>query len=132
VLQITRQTEYAIRGLVELVERKDDVPVRLKDLAEACQVSEAFLAKIFQSLTQKNIIKSHRGVKGGFSLSKDPAKVTLFEIVDICEGGVALNHCMRKVDPCNRSGNCAMSKVWNKAQKSLEAALSETTLADLV
>ena len=132
MLQITRQTEYAIRGLVELVERKDDVPVRLKDLAEACQVSEAFLAKIFQSLTQKNIIKSHRGVKGGFSLSKDPAKVTLFEIVDICEGGVALNHCMRKVDPCNRSGNCAMSKVWNKAQKSLEAALSETTLADLV
>lgn len=132
MLQITRQTEYAIRGLMELVGRNQDSPVRLKELADACLVSEAFLAKIFQSLTQKNIIKSHRGVKGGFSLGRDPSEITLFEIVDVCEGGIALNHCMRKVDPCNRSKDCSMSKVWQKAQSALEKALSETTLADLV
>ena len=70
MLQITRQTEYAIRGLQELARRNDDAPVQLKVIAGSCEVSEAFLAKIFQMLSQEGIVKSHRGVKGGFSLAR--------------------------------------------------------------
>ena len=72
MLQITRQTEYAIRGLQELARRNNDRPVQLKSIAQACDVSEAFLAKIFQMLSQQDIVKSHRGVKGGFSLGRKP------------------------------------------------------------
>jgi Rrf2 family cysteine metabolism transcriptional repressor len=70
MLQITRQTEYAIRGLQELARRESEAPVQLKSIAGACEVSEAFLAKIFQMLAQSGIVKSHRGVKGGFSLGR--------------------------------------------------------------
>ncbi len=132
MLQITRQTEYAIRGLMELAERDSSAPVRLKSLAEACEVSEAFLAKIFQMLSQHNIVKSHRGVKGGFSIGRSPEEITLLEIVDICEGGISLNHCLRKVDPCNRIENCKMSNVWATAQKGLVSALEGTSLQDLL
>ena len=52
MLQITRQTEYAIRGLQDLARRNGDGPVQLKLIAGSCQVSEAFLAKIFQMLAQ--------------------------------------------------------------------------------
>ena len=99
MLQITRQTEYAIRGLQELARRNEDAPVQLKVLAGSCEVSEAFLAKIFQMLAQAGVVKSHRGVKGGFSLGRPADEITLREIVEICEGGIALNHCLRKVDP---------------------------------
>ncbi|HPF35976.1 Rrf2 family transcriptional regulator [bacterium] len=132
MLQITRQTEYAIRGLMELATRDNDSPTRLKSLAESCEVSEAFLAKIFQMLSQHDVVKSHRGVKGGFSLGRDPKDITLREVVDICEGGIALNHCLRKVDPCQRAGECKMSKVWGEAQNAMTAALERTTLADLI
>ncbi len=132
MLQITRQTEYAIRGLMELAERDEGTPVRLKTLAEACEVSEAFLAKIFQMLSQHNVVKSHRGVKGGFSLGRDPKEISLREVVDICEGGIALNHCLRNVDPCQRASDCKMSRVWAKAQAALVEALETTTLADLI
>lgn len=132
MLQITRQTEYAIRGLMELAERDEGTPIRLKTLAEACQVSEAFLAKIFQMLSQHGVVKSHRGVKGGFSLGREPREISLREIVDICEGGIALNHCLRKVDPCHRAEDCKMSKVWSSAQNALTDALEKTTLVDLI
>jgi len=132
MLQITRQTEYAIRGLMELAERDEGTPIRLKTLAEACEVSEAFLAKIFQMLSQHNVVKSHRGVKGGFSLGRPPEEINLREVVDICEGGIALNHCLRKVDPCHRADVCKMSKVWGKAQAALVDALETTKLADLI
>ncbi len=132
MLQITRQTEYAIRGLMELAAKDNGTPVRLKTLAEACEVSEAFLAKIFQMLSQHNIVKSHRGVKGGFSLGRRSVDISLLEIVDICEGGISLNHCLRSVDPCNRKNNCKMSAVWSNAQTAMTDALGGTSLQDLL
>jgi len=131
MLQITRQTEYAIRGLQELSRRNDEAPVQLKLIAGACQVSEAFLAKIFQILAQAGVVKSHRGVKGGFSLGRPADEITLREIVEICEGGIALNHCLRKVDPCQDRDTCAVAPVWREAQDALTGALEKTTLADV-
>jgi len=132
MLQITRQTEYAIRGLQELGRRNDDAPVQLKVIAGACEVSEAFLAKIFQMLAQAGVVKSHRGVKGGFSLGRAATDITLREIVEICEGGIVLNHCLRKVDPCKDVDTCAVAKVWRDAQDALTGALDRTCLADVI
>ena len=81
MLQITRQTEYAIRGLQELARRNGDAPVQLKSIARNCDVSEAFLAKIFQMLSQQHIVKSHRGVKGGYSLAREPEEIAVGEII---------------------------------------------------
>ena len=132
MLQITRQTEYAIRGLQELARRESDTPVQLKSIAGSCEVSEAFLAKIFQMLAQSGIVKSHRGVKGGFSLGRPATEITLREVVEVCEGGIVLNHCLRAVDPCQNAENCQLSKVWRDAQDALTGALEKTHLADVM
>ena len=132
MLQITRQTEYAIRGLQELARRHSHVPVQLKVIAGSCGVSEAFLAKIFQMLAQAGIVKSHRGVKGGFSLGRSADEISLREVVEVCEGGIVLNHCLRKVDPCDRREDCNVSHVWREAQSALNGALSRTNLADVI
>jgi Rrf2 family protein len=132
MLQITRQTEYAIRGLQELARRESDAPVQLKSIAGSCEVSEAFLAKIFQMLAQSGIVKSHRGVKGGFSLGRPASEITLREVVEVCEGGIVLNHCLRQVDPCQNAENCNLSKVWREAQDALTGALERTHLADVM
>lgn len=132
MLQITRQTEYAIRGLQELAKRNGDTPVQLKVIASSCDVSEAFLAKIFQMLSQAGIVKSHRGVKGGFSMGRPAEDITLREIVEICEGGIVLNHCLRKIDPCKDTDTCSVAKVWREAQDALTGALDRTNLADVI
>jgi Rrf2 family protein len=132
MLQITRQTEYAIRGLQELTRRTGDTPVQLKVIAGSCEVSEAFLAKIFQMLAQAGIVKSHRGVKGGFTLARSADEISLREVVEICEGGIVLNHCLRNVDPCKDADTCAVANVWRTAQDALTGALDKTSLADVV
>lgn len=132
MMQITRQTEYAIRGLQELARRDQDAPVQLKVIAGSCEVSEAFLAKIFQMLAQAGIVKSHRGVKGGFSLGRPAAEISLREVVEICEGGIVLNHCLRKIDPCKNAEDCSVAVVWRKAQDALVGALEQTRLADVI
>jgi Rrf2 family protein len=131
MLQITRQTEYAIRGLQDLTRRSGDAPVQLKVIAGSCEVSEAFLAKIFQMLAQAGVVKSHRGVKGGFSLARPADEITLREVVEVCEGGIVLNHCLRKVNPCERADDCNVAGVWREAQSALTGALDRTSLADI-
>ncbi len=132
MLQITRQTEYAIRGLRDLARRDGGSPTQLKVLAGSCGVSEAFLAKIFQLLGQAGIVKSHRGVKGGFSLGRPATEITLRDVVEVCEGGIALNHCLHAVNPCPDSGDCAVADVWREAQDALTGALEKTKLADVL
>ncbi len=132
MLQITRQTEYAIRGLQELARRNGDAPIQLKSIARNCDVSEAFLAKIFQMLSQQQIVKSHRGVKGGFSLGRTPEEISLCDIVEVCEGGIALNHCLRQSNRCENVDDCNMTEAWAKAQQALVGALEQTRLADLL
>jgi Rrf2 family iron-sulfur cluster assembly transcriptional regulator len=132
MLQITRQTEYAIRGLQELARRNEKAPVQLKVIAGSCEVSEAFLAKIFQMLGQAGIVKSHRGVKGGFSLARPAEEISLRDVVEVCEGGIVLNHCLRKVNPCKDVDTCAVANVWREAQDALTGALDRTNLADVI
>ncbi len=132
MLQITRQTEYAIRGLQELARRNADAPVQLKIIAGSCEVSEAFLAKIFQMLGQAGIVNSHRGVKGGFSLGRPAAEISLRDVVEVCEGGIVLNHCLRSVNPCKDADSCAVADVWREAQDALTGALDRTNLADVI
>ena len=79
MLQITRQTEYAVRGLQELARRNSDKPIQLKAIAQTCDVSEAFLAKIFQQFSKIGLVKSYRGTGGGFILGRTPDKITLLE-----------------------------------------------------
>ena len=132
MLQITKQTEYAIRGLQELTRRNGSAPVQLRVIAGSCDVSEAFLAKIFQMLGQAGIVKSHRGVKGGFSLGKPARDISLREIVEISEGGILLNHCIRGDRTCKDYHDCRVAPVWAEAQKALAGTLECTSLADVV
>ena len=52
--------------------------------------------------------------------------------MEVCEGGIVLNHCLRKVDPCENADACQVAGVWREAQDALTGALDRTSLADLI
>lgn len=131
MLQITRQTEYAIRGLRHLSRLNGQAPVQLRVLAAECDVSEAFLAKIFQILGQAGLVRSHRGVKGGFSLGRPAEEISLRQIVEVTEGGISLNLCTRGDGSCADEDFCSVAPVWARAQAALTESLESTSLADV-
>ena len=132
MLQITRQTEYAVRSMMALDECRGGKPVQLKALAETCHVSEVFLAKILQELVHAGVVKSHRGVKGGFCINRPSNDITFLEIVEICEGKIELNHCLSETSPCPDKANCNVAKVWENAQAAFVEVLKNTKLSDVL
>ena len=95
-------------------------------LSEICKdqdVPQSFMAKIFQSLSKARIIKSFRGVKGGFALAKSPKDITLKEVIEASEGPININICVSGDGDCHRENYCPTTSVWKELQASIEGIL---------
>lgn len=105
---------------------------RLKEIAEATNSPEAFMAKILQKLVKNNIIISKRGSKGGFTISKKRIEsILLKEIVIAIDGDKIYNGCILGFQTCSDAKPCAMHNYMKAARKDIKKTLTTTTLKDL-
>ena len=131
-MRITKATEYAILAVTYLAKKGKEGPIGLDEIAKKQKVPKSFLAKIAQILTRAGIMRSHRGLKGGFSLAKPASSITLRDIIERIEGPIALEECIINPKECFQSRNCALHKIWRKAQNRLLEVLDGASIADLV
>ena len=129
-MQITRETDYAIRCVLYLVENPDKV-IMVDSIAKEKEIPKSFLAKILQKLTKADIVKSFRGVKGGFKLSANPDRINLLNVIEAIEGPVAMNSCVLDKNICSLSHSCTVQPVWAELRQKLESLLGQYTFADL-
>jgi Rrf2 family protein len=129
---ITRATEYAIRTVIFLAQQPPDEIVLKKDICRTQDVTPAFLTKILQPLIKVGIVNSQRGVGGGFLLAKDPAEITLLDILQAEEGPLKLNHCLVEEDVCQRESHCSAHDIWAEAQGKMIEVLQGYSVEELV
>ena len=114
MMELTRKGEYAIRGIVHLARLPHGNVALLSEIAEAADVPQTFLAKIFQQFAKIGFIKSYRGTGGGFSLARSAADITLREVVEAVEGPIVPNRCVGVAAECERSTTCAIHTVCRR------------------
>jgi Rrf2 family protein len=129
-MQITRETDYAIRCVLYLVENPGKI-IMVDSIAKDKEIPKSFLAKILQKLTKADIVKSFRGVKGGFRLLRNPDRITLLNVVEAIEGPIAMNSCVLDKSICSLSDSCSVHPVWVDVREKLEDWLGQYTFADL-
>src|SRR5208337_1890751 len=115
-MEITRETDYAIRCILYLSGKPGEISM-IDAIAREMQVPKSFLAKILQKLARASLVKSFRGVKGGFQLARSPAEVSLLDVVEAIEGEVALNVCALEQGLCGRSSTCPVHPAWVEIRK---------------
>jgi Rrf2 family protein len=130
-LIITRATEYAIRAILYMSRQPVGEVIYKKDICKAQDITPAFLTKIFQPLIKQGIIGSQRGVGGGFYLAKDPAEITLLDIINSQEGPVYLNQCLVAEGACEREFFCPIHGAWAEIRKEFMTTLSRYDFASL-
>src|SRR5512135_1502464 len=91
-MQITRETDYAIRCVYYLAGKKSGVTM-VDEISKEMNIPKSFLAKILQKLAKASLVKSYRGVKGGFELSRAPEEISLLGVIEAIQGPVAMNIC---------------------------------------
>jgi Rrf2 family cysteine metabolism transcriptional repressor len=117
VLVITAKSAHAVRALAELARRRGS-PVPIGEVATRRDISPQFLESLFVTLRRGGVLRSQRGVKGGYSLARAPEEVTVLEVVELLEGEVG-------------AGAAALGPPWSDAAEQVRAKLAATTIADI-
>ena len=132
-MQFTKAEEYGIFGILHLADRDPSDITPLSEISESQGIPEKFLAKIFQSLSRAGIIRSHRGIRGGFTLARDPEEISVKEVLETIQGPYHLMKCLPDISACTngRTDFCALRELVLKAEERLVSTFDEYTVADL-
>ena len=131
-LRLTRAADYAVRAMLHLGSLPEG-GVALKDeIAHAQNIPPSFMAKILRQLVKTGLLRSARGVNGGFGLQRTAAEINLLDIIEGIEGPIQLTDCAPDPDHCTLSHDCPVSTVWLEVQRQMTALLRETTLVALL
>ena len=130
-MQITREADYAIRCVYYLSGKKGGVTM-VEEISKEMKIPNSFLAKILQKLGKASLVKSRRGVKGGFELARPPQEVSLLEVIEAVQGPVAMNVCALDEALCGFSSTCTAHPVWVEIRREIEKILRGKNFADLL
>ena len=127
----SQTAEYALRAVVWLADNSDGGPVGHGRIAEETRVPPTYLAKVLQSLAKAKIVTSRRGVRGGFVLSKEPAKLTVLEVVNAVDPIRRITGCPLKLK-MHRKRLCSMHSKLDSAIQQVEQMLGSSTISDIL
>lgn len=127
---LSRTTEYALRATIYLA-RAGGENTTAQRVAEATKVPEGYMSKVLHTLARAGIVNSQRGPSGGFTLTVDPAELTMLRVVESVEPLPRIKKCPLELH--EHSGElCPLHKVLAELVEGIEAKLSSTTIAQLL
>jgi Rrf2 family protein len=126
---MSRSTAYAIGAVLQLTSTTPKRPVPCSQLAKAGEMPERFLLQILRSLVNHGILKSTRGVEGGYSLTRPLTEISLLQIFEATEGPLAPT--LPPLDSLPEASQANLLEVLGKISSAVSQSLSQVSLADL-
>lgn len=130
-MKISTKGRYGLRVMTDLAVNGNNGCVSLKDIAEREHLSEKYLEQIVNQLSKAGLVRSLRGAKGGYQLTREAEKITVEDILKATEGSLAPVACAEDNGKCLNYGDCVTSFIWTEIYKATIAVVSRITLQDL-
>ncbi len=118
--------------MIDLAIHTGEGLVLLRDIAARQEISEKYLWQLIVPLKTAGLIASVRGSHGGYRLARDPATVTLLDIICTLEGPLSIVDCVQYPESCSRADTCVSRDVWSEVSDKIQDMLKSLTLADMV
>ncbi|MCC7195599.1 MAG: Rrf2 family transcriptional regulator [Gemmatimonadaceae bacterium] len=134
-MRITTWAEYGVICALHLARRTEEGAVTGRDIAARERLSGDYVEQILLRLRRAGIVSSTRGARGGYTLVRPPAEVTVREIIAAAELVTFDLHCeSHPVDEarCSMAHECSIRPVWMMLQRRIDEVLDSVTLADLL
>ncbi len=130
-MNLTTKMRYGSRVMVQLAGGFPDETISVKEMAREQNVSEKYLERIIAALKARGLVKSVRGVGGGYLLSRQPGEIRMLDVFEAVEGPTALVACVDDADECERSSFCPTRGLWVEMTRAMTDVLERTTLRSL-
>jgi Rrf2 family transcriptional regulator, cysteine metabolism repressor len=133
-MRITAKGEYAAKAVLHLALLYPEV-VTIQEIARRHRIPLKYLEHILLELKRGGMLESRRGVRGGYTLAREPAKITVGEVLRVVDGAFSKSSCSENEESrgyvCPETESCGLKQVWQDVQEAVEKILFETTFDDV-
>ncbi|MBP7949830.1 MAG: Rrf2 family transcriptional regulator [Verrucomicrobiales bacterium] len=139
-MRISKKAEYAMRALCALARRPARAILLIEEISGSEHIPAKFLEQILLELRRADLLRSKRGLGGGYQLNRKPAEIPLAEVIRIIDGPFEPISCTGP-DPekfghgtceCGAPGGCGIGRTFTDLQRQVNAFLGQTTIADVI
>lgn len=133
-MKVSTRGDYASRALLSLALHRDGSgPTSVRDIAERTGLPQPYLEQILLALKGAGLVRSKRGVGGGYVLAREPATITLGDIVSAVDGPIAVGDFgePHQNGACDHEGQCVLLSIWGMVSHHMRRHLDELTLDDI-
>ena len=133
MLKLNKSTRFALYSIVEL-SRDPEVVRSVKQISDKYGISEHHVAKVLQQLVRAGMIRSIRGIGGGFQIAVDPKEITMLDIIELFEPKTPTNGCvlLEQEETCALPETCAIGRVFAEIQEQAYYTLKSVSIATLL
>lgn len=134
-MKISTKGRYGLRAVIDIAIHGKSEPVSLSDIAVRQDISISYLEQLIAKLKKAHIVTSVRGARGGYSLAAPMNKISVGDILRALEGDLSPVNCSEVTengDPCKESGQCVTKIVWRRISDSINDAVDNLMLSDLL
>ena len=132
MMTVSTRIRYGLRALIYLALDRDEQFIPLHFISEQEHISRKYLENIFTLLKKGKIVTGVRGPDGGYSLTKPPDELTVYEIVQALEGPIEPSKCVTDPHRCSNTGDCGTRDFWKEFQEHTEQFFKSKTLSEVV
>jgi Rrf2 family protein len=123
---------HAVRAMVVLAQLPEGAHAGAARIAGEIGAPQNYLGKLLQQLAHEGLVRSQKGLGGGFCLSRPPEQISLFDVVEPIERISRWSGCMLGRPVCSEENPCTIHERWKKVRNAYLNLLQQTTIADLV
>jgi Rrf2 family protein len=131
-MKINTRVRYGLRAILRIAEGHGGPPVSISTISDEQGISGKYLEQVISPLRRSGLVVSRKGVKGGYSLSREPDQITLWDVIQALDTHPHLVECVDDPRTCNKTDCCVAHAVWKMLDHRLQEFWSSFTLAELM
>ena len=130
-IELGRKGDYAVRAAISVARHHDSGRRKAREIAAEMDIPARYLPQILAELVRGGLLRATAGPDGGYTLAREPAAISLLEVIEAAEGPLRTDVCVLSGGPCDWEQTCPVHEVWSEAERALRERLSAATFADL-
>jgi Rrf2 family protein len=131
MLRLSKKADYALMAMKHLAQSSSTSSTSAREIAEQYDIPIELMAKVLQRLVRIGLLASTQGTRGGYTLGRPPASISVADVIEAIDGPFAVTACSTEKNDCEQYSKCSVRDPLWQIRERIAAALGTVTLAEI-